>query len=235
MHAGCELPTSHSMTVAVGKGIDRAHGSTQKCAQVRLPLTWALLAQGRQVVTSMVKGGKVMWLGLALSYFSSCRASELSAYANGKVHPEFCLTRNCLTLFRGGAQVTVENRSIADSVKARFVASKPDQKREGCTITRTRASNAGELGGGSAGAFELLLDLLDVHPLLEGGSPLMVRLTPQGWKAFTRTEAVAELRLMIASSGRNPAQYALHYGRIGGATQLAAQGLPEQHIQRAGR
>ena len=38
-----------------------------------------------------------MWLGLALSYFLLCRTSELWAYADGKVHPEFCLTRNCLT------------------------------------------------------------------------------------------------------------------------------------------
>ena len=79
-----------------------------------------------------------------------------------------------------------------------------------------------------------MLDLIDVHPLLEGGSPLIVRLTARGWKAFTRTEAVAALRLMNPSSGRDPAQYALHSGRIGGATQLAAQGLPELQIQRAG-
>ena len=50
------------------------------------------------------------------------------------------------------------------------------------------------------------MNLLDVHLLLEGGSPLMVRLTPQGWKTFTRMEAVAALRLIIASSGRDPAQ-----------------------------
>ena len=56
-----------------------------------------------------------------------------------------------------------------------------------------------------------------------------------GWKPFTRTEAVAALRLMIGSSGRDPAQYALHSGRIGGATQLAVQGVPELQIQRAGR
>ena len=56
-----------------------------------------------------------------------------------------------------------------------------------------------------------------------------------GWKPFTRTEAVAALRLMIGSSGRDPAQYALHSGRIGGATQLAAHGVPELQIQRAGR
>ena len=67
----CRVRTSHThcMIVAVGKGINRARGSSQKNAKVRLPLTWAILAQGRQVVTSMVDGGKVMWLGLALSYF----------------------------------------------------------------------------------------------------------------------------------------------------------------------
>ena len=40
-----------------------------------------------------------MWLGLALSYFLLCRASELWAYVDGKVHPAFRLTRNCLTFF----------------------------------------------------------------------------------------------------------------------------------------
>ena len=60
LYAGWELPTSHGMTVAVGKGIDRAHGMSQKKAQVRLPLTWALLSQGKQVVASMVDGGHVM-------------------------------------------------------------------------------------------------------------------------------------------------------------------------------
>ena len=63
----------------------------------------------------------------------------------------------------------------------------------------------------------------------------MVNLTSHGWKTFTRTEAVAALRLMIGSSGRDSAQYALHSRRIGGATQLAAQGVPEMKIQRAGR
>ena len=58
-------------------------------AQVRLPLTWALLSQGKQVVAIMVDGGHIMWLGLALSYFLLCHASELWAYADGKVYPEF--------------------------------------------------------------------------------------------------------------------------------------------------
>ena len=41
--------------------------------------------------------------------------------------------------------------------------------------------------------------------------------------------------MMAASAGKNPAQFALHSGRIGGATKLAAQGMSEFQIQRAGR
>ena len=176
-----------------------------------------------------------MWLGLALSYFQLCRASEFWTYVDGKVHPDFCLTRSCLTFFRGELRVPFEDRASADAVQVRFVASKTDQKRAGCTITRTRLASAGEAGAGAVGAFGALLQLLALHPSLPGGSPLTARLSPLGWKPYTRTDAIAALRLMIGRSGRDPAQYALHSGRIGGATQLAAQGVPELQIQRAGR
>ena len=99
MLVGWELPLSHCVIVSVGKGIDRAHGTAEKTKkQVRLALTWALLA--RQVVASMEEGGYVMWLGLEVQYFLLCRPSELWAYASGQVHPEFCLTRNCRTFFQ---------------------------------------------------------------------------------------------------------------------------------------
>ena len=54
-------------------------------------------------------------------------------------------------------------------------------------------------------------------------------------KVITRTEAVVTLRMMAASAGKNPAHIALHSGRIGGATKLAAQEMSELQIQRAGR
>ena len=63
----------------------------------------------------------------------------------------------------------------------------------------------------------------------------MTRRTASGWKVITRIEAVVALRMMAASAGKNPAQFALHSGRIGGATKLAAQGMSELQIQRAGR
>ena len=130
LYLGWELTTSHCMIAAAGKGIGRFRGMSGKNAQVRLPLTWSILAHGYLTVTSSQEGGDVMWLGLALSYFLLCRASELFAYANGLVHPNFCLTRDCLIFFRGDLQVNVEDRARADSVKVLFVASKTDQNRE---------------------------------------------------------------------------------------------------------
>ena len=75
-----------------------------------------------------------MWRGLPMSYFLLGRASELWAYANGQVHPEFYLTRNCLTFFHEGIQVALENRSTASAVQVKCLASKSDQKRAWCTI-----------------------------------------------------------------------------------------------------
>ena len=103
----------------------------------------------------MEDGGRVMWLALAVSYFLSCRASELWAYTDGNVHPEFCLTRECLTFSRGGVQVEFGNRSTVKAVQIRFVASKCDEKRAGCTITRTRLSNERENSGRIEGGTQL--------------------------------------------------------------------------------
>ena len=100
-----------------------------------------------------------------LTYFLLCRASELFAYANGLVHPDyFCLTRDCLTFFRGDLQVNIEDRARADSVKVLFVASKTDQNREGRTTTRVRMAEGAGVDKTPVGAFEALVELLDAHP-----------------------------------------------------------------------
>ena len=61
-----------------------------------------------------------MRLGLALSIFLLRKASELRAYANGQVYPEFCLTRtrSCWTFFLGEVQVAFENLDRARGAAA---------------------------------------------------------------------------------------------------------------------
>ena len=218
-----------------GKRDRHIPGDIRKNVQVGLPLTWSILAHEYLTVTNSQEGGDVMWLGLALSYFLLCRASELFAYANGLGHPNFCLTRDCLALFRGVVQVNIEDRARADSVKVLLVASKTDQNREGCTTTRVRMAEGAGVGKTPVGAFEALVELLDAHPGRPGGAPLTTRRTASGWKVITRTEAVVALRIMAASAGKNPAHFALHSGRIGEATKLAAQEMSELQIQRADR
>ena len=180
LYLGWELTTSHCMIAAAGKGIGRFREISGKNAQVRLPLTWSILAHGYLTVTSSQDGGDVMWLGLALSYFLLCRASELFVYANGLVHPHLCLTRDCLAFSCGNVQVNIEDRARADSVKVLFVASKTDQNRESCTTTRVRMAEGAVVGKTPVGAFEALVELLDAHPRLPGGAPLMTRRTASG-------------------------------------------------------
>ena len=56
-----------------------------------------------------------------------------------------------------------------------------------------------------------------------------------GWRVINRREATHALRVIVGGVGRDPLQYVLHSGRIGGATQLAAQGDTNVQIQRACR
>ena len=139
MLGGWGLPNSYVVLHDRGRGYRDIHGTRhgKQKKQVRLSLTWALLAQGRQIVLSMEGGGYVMWLGLAVSYFLLYRASELWAYANGQVHPGICLTRNCLNFFHGGAQAAFENRSTATAAQENFWRRRVTRKEQGIPVSYT--------------------------------------------------------------------------------------------------
>ena len=82
-----------------GKGIDRARGMSEKKAQVRLLLSWSLLSQGRQALERMEDGGRFILLRLVVAYFLLSKVSQLWAYADGKVHPEFLLHERMPNVF----------------------------------------------------------------------------------------------------------------------------------------
>ena len=93
------------MIVAVGKGIYRAHVRSDVRSKVRKPLTWHMLAQGSGSFANRGLEWPVVWMGLALSHHLLYRASEIWAYGNGLVHPDFSLTRRDVVLFRGTGMV----------------------------------------------------------------------------------------------------------------------------------
>ena len=126
MFQGWVLPSSHCMVVAVGKGIDRAHGKSEVRPKVRKPLTWDLLTKGMESVTDAGTEGWVVWSGLALSFRL---ASEIWAYGNGLVHIALSVTRKDLVLFGGACQLAWDDRRAADRVEVKFRGSKSDDKR----------------------------------------------------------------------------------------------------------
>ena len=95
-----------------------------------------------------------------------------------------------------------------------------------------RMAEGAGVGKTPVGAFEALRELLDAHPRRPGGAPPDDETYGVWGKVITRTEAVVALRMMAGSAGKNPAHFALHSGRIGGATKLAAQGMSELQIRR---
>ena len=151
MYAGWELPTTHCMVIAVGKGIDRVQGKGDVKPRVRKPLSWDMLWDGKNEVLTAEGGGPVMWMGLALAYFLLYRASELFANDSGMVHPDYCLTRRDLTFFKGVQQLKWVDRREADKVEICFRASKADQKRIGAVVTRTRVQQTEKRGGRGGG------------------------------------------------------------------------------------
>ena len=237
MFGGWDLPTDHHMVVAVGKGVDRAHCRSDVKPKVRKPLTWDMLVQGWGFFANRGREWSAVWMGLALSYHLLCRASEIWAYGNGLVHPDFCLTRRDVVFFRGTTRLAWKDRRRADKVEVTFRAGKSDQNRLGSVVPRNRVSAADGVEGDvrSKGALEILLDLLDLYPTLDGAAPLMPTYSVAGWRVINRREATHALRVIVGGVGMDPLQYALHSGRIGGATQLAAQGATNVQIQRAGR
>ena len=74
----------------------------------------------------------------------------------------------------------------------------------------------GGAGRGSGGSFRSATGTPRRAPTAAGGGAVDAQAHVARFKAFTRTEALAALRLTIRSGGRDPEQFGLHLGRIGG-------------------
>ena len=129
--------------------------------------------------------------------------------------------RRNVVLFRGTMQLAWKDRRQADKVEATFRAGKSDQNRLGSVVSRTRVVAADGADGDvrSKGTLEILLDLLELYPTLDGAAPFIQTYFVAGWRATNHREATHALRVTVGDVGRDPLQYALHPGRIGDATQ----------------
>ena len=68
---GLSLPSGNSLIKSVKQGIKRAHVEKGTLQRVRTPLIWGILTRMQESVPYWGVGGRVVWIGLALSYFLS--------------------------------------------------------------------------------------------------------------------------------------------------------------------
>ena len=69
-------------------------------------------------------GGRVVWIGLALTYLLLLRASELFAEDDGRVHAVYCLRGGDVVFYAGERQVEGGKSPWIDKVEVRFRGSK---------------------------------------------------------------------------------------------------------------
>ena len=166
------------------------------------------------------------------------RSDELFATDTGVVHQVHCLTRRDVVFYSGRQQLPFLRWGEADVVEIRFRGHKGDQGQAGNVLVRTRKDVRGvgsslREGGGT---FALLVDLLSVHPNLPGVALSESCRQAEHVSVRSYGKALRALRDVVAKSGQDPAEFAQHSLRIGGASRLAAGGgMSDRVIQREAR
>ena len=101
-----ELPTKSPLLERVFSGISRAHAVAGTKSGVRRPASWDMLLEGETLVPSRGRGGRVLWLCLALGYFFMTRSDELFATDTRVAHQVYCLTLGGVAFYSGGQQLS---------------------------------------------------------------------------------------------------------------------------------
>lgn len=157
-YMGVKLPLGNAFLKGVRLGIKRRQVGEGVQQRIRRPLSWGMITEMQREAAGWGQGGRVLWIGLALSNLLMLRASELFAGAGGKVNEEYILRRGDVAFFRGTEQVMGARRREADKVEARFRASKGDQQRKGAILVRVRWGKGAQRDEGAVG---LLAELFD--------------------------------------------------------------------------
>ena len=102
---GLSMPLGNPLIRSVKQGNKRAHVEKGTEQRMRRPLTWGMLTRMQESVPSWGVGGRVMSIGLALSYFLMLRASELFAGEKGEFHSIYFLWRGDVAFFRNNERL----------------------------------------------------------------------------------------------------------------------------------
>ena len=119
----------------------------------------------------------------------------------------------------------------------RFKSHKGDQEQKGSVPVRTRTEVRGSKSSfrKDGGAVAFMLELMSCFPGLLDHAPLSSYRSGKSARVVRYGRTLRAIKELVAKSGRNPDEFALHSLRIGGANTLAAGGdILEGVIQNEG-
>ena len=145
---------------------------------------------------------------------------------SGAVHPLHCPTRGDMAFFAEGTQLGERRRQQPDRVEVRFKGHKGDQEQAGSVRVRTRSEVRGPRSSFRAdgGTVALMLELRSCFPGFLDHAPLSSYQCGKAIRVVRYGRALKALKEVVAKSGRNPDEFALHSLSIGATTTLAAGG-----------
>ena len=213
----------------MSRAITKLTGPPQPRHGLFLPTIMAGRAAAMAAGVSSVAAA--IWRGITLSFYMLLRASEIFAYDDGLVHPDFCIRIADIDFRQNGRQLPLTARATADEVRVTLRGSKNDQQRKGACIPLTMTNR------GPADPVQIMIDLCDaLPPGIDGSYPLLsVRDQHGRVRCVTRTEAGHAIKALASAAGLNPDNYHTHSLRAGGATTLAHKRVPDRLIKQAGR
>lgn len=90
------------------------------------------------IVLPWEMGGRVRWIGLALSYFLALRASELFIGGNSVYHKVLCLQRDHVALVRDYERLEGGRRQEANKIEVDLRGSKEVKGGKGAVLEKAR-------------------------------------------------------------------------------------------------
>ena len=158
------------------------------------------------------------------------RSAEYADATNGRGDPrDYCLRLGDLALYdESGAQCSLHEPLSAARLSLALRGSKTDQARLGCV--RSLQRTPGELD-----AVALVAGLLRFLSPVELSSPSTPLFSLDSGRPVSSSGVTGDLRAAAKSSGLDPARYATHSLRRGGATALVAAGVNPETVRRFGR
>ena len=104
---------------------------------MRRPLSWEMLKRMEAAAKEWGVGGRVAWIGLALTYLTRLGASELFAEDDGILHAVYCFRGRDVAFYAGEWQEEGRRSPEIDTVEVRFRGFKGDQGRKWAVLVRT--------------------------------------------------------------------------------------------------